>query len=673
MQSIAIKYKVIFAFTAIGILMLLSSGFFYWSLGKISVANSDIETLAVPVQQQSNALQLSLLSITKFNAVAFSQNKIAKLLHEQQQTQNEQKLFNDKLAILEVQLQDQPKMQSLLVQIDDKFKRLNTTNTTMFSTKENGLNAVSTLAAQSTEYIEEITSLSNDLLDLELLEITQQQQPILDAMVGTATRIDDLLFTLSNNVKSIKHIGSLETLDEHQQDAHFLLGNVKSNFTYLKQQAGELNGAADLSVLAKKMTAVDEKLGAIYQPQKTILTSRQNAETAFNNFQQQFQDTEKLIIELNQLADKRFAALQQSAQSTISTGSSLAIIISIILLSFAALISVLTTRAMLKPLSAVNKALSRIASGDLSKRTHPRSDDEFGVLLMNINRLSDDLGKLLSDISDNAHTLDQSAIQTSAQGQQMTVAAAQQLERISEATTVAQSMLNNSQTVYEQAQSTSNEIANASQLSNDVNQIADRNSQRIQALLTRLDQAVHSTEELTQHTQLIGAIVDTISSIAEQTNLLALNAAIEAARAGENGRGFAVVADEVRSLAARTQSSTNEIHTMIQTLQQQANTAQHEINDGQQQAKECVTNSSELKHAVDKIKSTLVTVNQMSQQIADSSHHQLNNSNEIKHIMATVTDQAKNNADHAGSLATQSEDVNQLAHSLTSAVERFKF
>ncbi|KTF13811.1 methyl-accepting chemotaxis protein [Pseudoalteromonas sp. H105] len=673
MQSIAIKYKVIFAFTAIGILMLLSSGFFYWSLGKISVANSDIENLAVPVQQQSNALQLSLLSITKFHAVAFSQNNIAKLLHERQQTESEQKLFNDKLAILEVQLQDQPKMQSLLVQISDKFKRLSTTNTTMFSTKENGLNAVSTLATQSTEYIEEITSLSNDLLDLELLEITQQQQPILDAMVGTATRIDDLLFTLSNNVKSIKHIGSLTMLDEHQQDANFLLDNVKSNFTYLKQQASELKGVADLTALTTKMTVVDKKLATIYQPQETILASRQNAEAAFNDFQQQFQDTEKLIIELNQLADIRFAALQQSAQSTISTGSSLAIMISIILLSFAALISVLTTRAMLKPLNAVNKALSRIASGDLSKRTHPRSDDEFGVLLMNINRLSDDLGKLLSDISDNAHILDQSAIQTSAQGQQMTVAAAQQLERIAQATTVAQNMLNNSQTVYEQAQSTSNEIANASQLSNEVNQIADRNSQRIQALLTRLDQAVHSNKELTQHTQLIGAIVDTISSIAEQTNLLALNAAIEAARAGENGRGFAVVADEVRSLAARTQSSTNEIRTMIQTLQEQANTAQHEINDGQQQAKECVTNSSELKHAVDKIKSTLVTVNQMSQQIADSSHHQLNDSNEIKHIMATVTDQAKNNADHASSLATQSEDVNQLAHSLTSAVERFKF
>ena len=382
MQSVAIKYKVIFAFTAIGVLMLLSSGFFYWSLGKISVANSDIETLAVPVQQQSNALQLSLLSITKFNAVAFSQSKIAKLVHEQKQTDSEQKLFNDKLAILELQLQDQPKMQSLLVQIDDEFQRLVTTNTAMFSAKQSGLDADSTLASQSTQYIEEITSLSNDLLDLELLQVTREQQATLDAMVGTATRIDDLLFTLSNNLKSIKHISSLATLDEHQQDASFLLDNVKSNFNYLKRQASELNDAADFSALTEKMNTVNEKLGTIYQPQKTILTSRKDAESAFNSFQQQFQETEKLIIELNQLADERFASLQKSAQSTISTGSSLAVIISIILLSFAALISVLTTRAMLKPLNAVNKALARIASGDLSKRTHPRSNDEFGTLFV---------------------------------------------------------------------------------------------------------------------------------------------------------------------------------------------------------------------------------------------------------------------------------------------------
>lgn len=673
MRSVAIKYKVIYAFSAIGILMLLSSGFFYWSLGKISTANSDIETLAVPVQRQSNALQLSLLSITKFNAVAFSQNTIVKLQKEQQQTDKERLLFNNKLSMLASQLQDQPKIQSLLKKTEENFAQLTKTSANMFEAKKSGLTAASQVDTLSLAYIEESTALSNNLLDLELLEVSQQQQRLLEAMVGTATRIDDLLFTLSNNIKSIKHINSLQALEPHKQDANFLLDNINSNFTYLQQQASELEDATSFTSLRSQMTAVDQQMAEIYQQQQNVLSSRENAQHAFTVFQQQFQATEQLLIELNELADKRFASLQSDAQSTISTGSKLAIIISIVLLSFAALISIMTTRAMLKPLKAVNKALSRIASGDLSKRTHPRSDDEFGVLLTNINRLIDDLSKLLVDISDNAHTLDQSAIQTSSQGQQMTLAAEQQLERIAEATTLAQDMLNNSQDVYDQADNTSNEVANASQFANDVNHIADRNSQRIKALLTRLDQAVQSTEKLAQQTQLIGAIVDTISSIAEQTNLLALNAAIEAARAGENGRGFAVVADEVRSLAARTQSSTNEIHTMIQTLQQQADTAQHEINDGQQQAAECVTNSSELREAVDKIKSTLLTINQMSQQIADSSHHQLDNSNEIKQIMAKVTEQAQNNADHASTLATQSEDVNQLAHSLTSAVERFKF
>nr|WP_314581770.1 PAS domain-containing methyl-accepting chemotaxis protein [uncultured Pseudomonas sp.] len=105
-------------------------------------------------------------------------------------------------------------------------------------------------------------------------------------------------------------------------------------------------------------------------------------------------------------------------------------------------------------------------------------------------------------------------------------------------------------------------------------------------LAEHMEQAADRIGALDKQSQLIGSIIQSISSIADQTNLLALNAAIEAARAGEQGRGFAVVADEVRQLASRTSKATEEIVDVVQQNQQLAEQAVNVIISGKQQAQQ---------------------------------------------------------------------------------------
>lgn len=77
--------------------------------------------------------------------------------------------------------------------------------------------------------------------------------------------------------------------------------------------------------------------------------------------------------------------------------------------------------------------------------------------------------------------------------------------------------------------------------------------------------------ELSDFVQSTSSTVGLVEDIAEQTNLLALNAAVEAARAGEHGKGFAVVASEIRKLADESKQATAKIISLINDIQQTAN------------------------------------------------------------------------------------------------------
>ncbi|UBB14843.1 methyl-accepting chemotaxis protein [Pantoea eucrina] len=93
--------------------------------------------------------------------------------------------------------------------------------------------------------------------------------------------------------------------------------------------------------------------------------------------------------------------------------------------------------------------------------------------------------------------------------------------------------------------------------------VLENSVQTMNALAGELHGISGDITNLSDSSDRIGAIVESIRRIAEQTNLLALNAAVEAARAGQHGRSFAVVANEVRALAENINRATTEIENRV--------------------------------------------------------------------------------------------------------------
>lgn len=672
--ELTIKQKIALGFATIGVLLLAGSSFFYRSLNQIQTANTNIETLAQPVQSQSNSLQLSLLKMVKTGSLAFSQTGNANIsanFNQFKQLETEYAAtFND----LANKVADQPNMKQALDNVTQQYAQYRQQTERMFNAKLTIEQTREDYQKQFQQFLTIKDKASNSMIDLEMIDAGDDVR-LLEEVIGTGTRLDDTIYNMGNIMAEVARFTDLKSVDNHQQDVMMMVSSIESNFQFLTQQASTLPAGDLLAIFAEQfnqMKALLDSPGTLYESQRKVVEVIKQSEMAYEQSNQYFESSFSELNKLITLADKRFGDYQLAASNEVSTAQTLAIGLAVIFIALAIMIYYFTSKAMLGPLQAVNKALSRIASGDLSRRLDKRNNDEFGELMDNINKLSDDLTSLLQDISRDAHLLDESAIRSQAQGEQIANSASHQIGQINQAKRLAEQIHHSSSLVNEQASESANHISLASSQGKQVKEIADDNRDRIEQLSMGLSHSVDTMNNLSQHSDNIGGILVTISAIADQTNLLALNAAIEAARAGEHGRGFAVVADEVRSLASRTQSSTAEIQNMITALQHETTNAVNAISKGQSDANQCVAQSQSLHDAIEQIESALLTINKMSQGINQAAHEQVNFSEQIEHTMTITAESAETNAQESSAMAKRSQELNQLAHSLTASVERFK-
>lgn len=267
--------------------------------------------------------------------------------------------------------------------------------------------------------------------------------------------------------------------------------------------------------------------------------------------------------------------------------------IELILLAFGLAMTVLgvwvTGRAVVQPILAMTKAMSRLAQGDLTVEIPAQSRrDEIGAMAGAVQVFKDTAieasrlaeaereaqatrlarSELIADLTRRFDGHATSAIEqvastaTQLEGTAGVMAASATVTN-EQAHQVANSSEQAARNVATVASATEQLTASVSEIRRQVDHSTAHATQAQQ----QVEQSNHAVHSLSETAQRIGEVVQLINSIASQTNLLALNATIEAARAGDAGKGFAVVASEVKALAGQTARATEEISGQIAAIQ----------------------------------------------------------------------------------------------------------
>jgi methyl-accepting chemotaxis protein len=352
-----------------------------------------------------------------------------------------------------------------------------------------------------------------------------------------------------------------------------------------------------------------------------------------------------------------------------------------------------------KVLKKISKALGKVADGDFTVEVSTNRKDEFYLLTESIHTTLQKIRLLMAEVKGFGYKVSVSAEDVSKTSASILIAMQDVSKAVDEVASGIVTQATDADHGLQKMSSFSDKINLVYENTELINNIADQTTRSIEdvkKIIQELTGKVETTSNLTHHlvndivdvseqSNNIGSIVETIREIASQTNLLSLNASIEAARAGAEGRGFAVVAEEIRKLADQSSVAGDQIKVIVDKIQEKTKKTAKSARETETNMKS-QTNSLEgtihvfgemneyVENLVDKLKVIISSIEEISSS-KDDVLASIRNVSEVseesaastEEVMATITDQVSS----ISQLTEAAEQLMEESKQLENLINKF--
>ncbi|MUI54242.1 methyl-accepting chemotaxis protein [Aliivibrio fischeri] len=472
----------------------------------------------------------------------------------------------------------------------------------------------------------------------------------------------DAVYAIYDNEHRADFIDNLEKRREH---INVLLNELKIRKTF----ANEVN---QISLKINDYAAFSKKLINYLDKKEKNIEVSENYDALIAQYRSVGDSMIKAINHLSQQVNKfSDIVMNESYDKNIQVQNTAATVVMFVFI-VSLLISWWLSNLIVHPIQKLQLVIRKLAEGNLTVRTDIDGENEIAQLSQDINTTAIQLQATIEELHNINQSVASASTELAAVMNDAELNSQKELCEIEQVASAVNELSSTANNVSDNALAADKTAQNTSDLAKAGLDVFTQSTDASEKMAVALTDAAVVVNHLKEQSEQINNVIEVIRSVSEQTNLLALNAAIEAARAGESGRGFAVVADEVRLLAARTQSSTQEIQTIIEALQEQSGLA----NESMQTSLDMLELNKELTakagDALIGITESINAINDMNTQVATAAEEQSQVTQDINRNVVNMSELVNQNVTGISQSAIASSELSRLAEEQKQQLSFFK-